>query len=127
MKRGESLTALEELRRAGYTVRWTTPDHDGDPELAVYERYTGLHGQERFGLVDVAGRVWHYDSEDIYAEAQLEGPLREVKETGEAIGRHMAAGVRKLVRRFAGVTAAAEKATAAVARLEIEAPEEESR
>lgn len=39
--------------------RWMTPD--GPLEAAEYERYIGLRGQVRVGLVDRMGRVFHYD------------------------------------------------------------------
>ena len=32
---------------------------------SVYERYLGLHGQQRVGLVDNCGRVYHYDLDQI--------------------------------------------------------------
>lgn len=39
---------------------WETPA--GVIEARVYEVYTGLRGQQRIGLVDRQGRVWHYDA-----------------------------------------------------------------
>ena len=64
----------EALRRSGYVVRFDTPHHRGDAGLRVYERYVGLRGQERVGLVDEQGRVWHYDSAEVSFEARLEPP-----------------------------------------------------
>lgn len=64
----------EVLRQYGYVVRFTTPDHRNDDGLRVYERYIGLRGQERVGLVDVQGRVWHYDFAEVSFEARFEPP-----------------------------------------------------
>lgn len=45
------------------TVIWRTPD--GEIEAEIYERYIGLRGQQRVGLVDKHGRVFHYDLAEI--------------------------------------------------------------
>jgi hypothetical protein len=58
-----SLAAHHEAN--GATIFWDTPDHRRDTTLRIYERYTGLLGQERYGLVDLVGRIWHYDSLEV--------------------------------------------------------------
>lgn len=60
------------MRAAGYDVAFAMPNHQWDDGLWVYERYKGLLGQDRVGLVDEVGRVWHYDERDVQwvAESQ---------------------------------------------------------
>lgn len=53
------------MRRA--VLRWRCPRNlpRSGAVVRVYERYVGLHGQERVGLVDEVGRVHHFDVADL--------------------------------------------------------------
>lgn len=39
---------------------------EGVMEARIYEQYVGLRGQLRVGLVDLQGRVHHFDAEDMH-------------------------------------------------------------
>jgi hypothetical protein len=55
----------EHHQASGSRLIFETPDHGRTDDLRIYERYDGLRGQERLGLVDGAGRVWHYDTAEV--------------------------------------------------------------
>jgi hypothetical protein len=47
---------------------WETPD--GPLTAMIYEEYLGLRGQQRLGLVDSQGRVYHYDADLVHRAMQ---------------------------------------------------------
>jgi hypothetical protein len=50
---------------------WETPH--GTVDATVYEAYIGLRGQQRVGLVDRQGRVWHYDASELTPNPFIRG------------------------------------------------------